>query len=151
MPIGTINNVNRQGGKRRQSVNEKDVFRSYRRCDEISDGEAERECLSELARERGDDRDECRIPSDRSALMWRNVACARACVRACVHDEQRVQICGGTKLCRAAIQCKHRDNGAPATAGAAPGRRTPASEGTMPNAYQTVLYDAVTVGRTIGR
>jgi hypothetical protein len=74
-----------------------------------------------------------------------------ACVRACVHDEQRVQICGGTKLCRGAIQCKHRDNGAPATAGAAPGRRTPASEGTMPNAYQTVLYDAVTVGRTIGR
>ena len=48
------------------------MVRSYRRCDEISDGEAERECLSELARERGNDRDECRIPSDRSALigMW---------------------------------------------------------------------------------
>ena len=94
--------MNRQGGKRRQSVNEEDEVRSYRRCDEISDGEAERECLSELARERGDDRDECRIPSDRSALIGMWLARAR------VQDDQRVQICGGTKLRSVAIQCKRR-------------------------------------------
>ena len=124
------------------------MFRSYRRCDEISDGEAERECLSELARERGDDRDECRIPSDRSALigMWLPRVRVRAYTTTSECRSVEGRNCAGRRSNASTETTEHRLPPERHRAGVLLRRRE-----TMPNAYQTVLYDAVTVGRTIGR